>query len=170
MTKQIKCYNNNPTRATKPGQRFCMDYGFVRGKEILEDDKPPSPDNTHEPLMTSKDGYNCYLLIVDEFSRYRWVFLFASKSPPTDTITTFLNKHGLPSGSKWVRRDQGGELAKSTSIRKYINDEKYTLEITEAGSSFQNAIAERPRHTLADMMHTMLSGSNLPSTYWSWEI
>ena len=69
-TKQIRGYTNNPTRATKPNQRFCMDYGFVRGREILEDDNAPSPDNTHKPRMTSKDGYNCYLFIVDEFSRY----------------------------------------------------------------------------------------------------
>ena len=33
-------------------------HNFVCGKKILEDDKSPSPNITHTPLMTSKDGYN----------------------------------------------------------------------------------------------------------------
>ena len=37
-----------------------MDYGFVRGKDTIK--------NETGPLITNKDGFNCYLLIVDEFS------------------------------------------------------------------------------------------------------
>ena len=166
MTTKMKGYNNNPERANKPGQRFCMDFGFVRGKEILQPKASENfTENHHQPILTSKDGFNCYLLVVDEYSRYLWIFLFASKSPPVDTVTKFLNTHGLSSGPKWIRTDQGGELAKSTKFRKCINDAKYTLETTAPGFSFQNTIAERPHYTLADMMQTMLSDANLSSTY-----
>ena len=44
------------------------------------------------------------------------------------------------------------------------------LEVTGFGASFQNYIVERSHLTLADMMRTILSGANLPRSYWSHEI
>ena len=159
MTQKIKGFNKDPERATVPGGRFCMDYGFVRGNDITK------PDDG--PLITSKEGYNCYLLIADEYSRHLWIFLFANKKPPISAVTTFLNTHGTHTGLRRIRTDQGGELAKSSDFRACVQKAGYTLESTGAGASFQSAIVERPHRTLADMMRTMLSGSNLSSKYWS---
>ena len=157
MTIQKRGYNKDPKRATRICRRFNMDYGFVRGNDTVK--------NKEGPLITSNDGYNCYLMIIDEFSRYMWLFLFADKSPPIDTIKNFLDTNGLKDGLRQVRTDQGGELSRSTKFRKTILDAGYTLERTGAGASFQNGIAERPHRTLADMMRTMLARSNLSSQY-----
>ena len=86
-----------------------MDYGFLRGTQTTK--------NENGPLITSQDGYNCYLLIVDEYSRHLWIFLFADIYPPITTVTSFLSKHGTKSGLRRVRTDQGGELAKSIQFR-----------------------------------------------------
>ena len=86
MTNKIKGYNKDPLRSTTQGERFNVDYGFVRGKEFFK-----SEDG---PLITSKDGYNCYLLIVDEHSHHLWVFLFSDKYPPIKTIANFLSTQG----------------------------------------------------------------------------
>ena len=59
MTKKIKGYHKTPDHATEQGERFNMDYGFVRGKTTIK--------NESSTLITSKDGFNCYLLVVDEF-------------------------------------------------------------------------------------------------------
>ena len=136
-----------------------MDYGFVRGKQTTK--------NENGPLVTSCDGYNCYLLIVNEYSQHLWIFLFSNNSPPITTVTSFLSNHNTISGLRRVRTDQGGELAKSIEFRKCIHKAGYTLDTTGAGASFQNTIMERPHRQLGNMMHTMLSGSNLDSTYWS---
>ena len=63
----------------KPGQHFHMDFGFVRGSSytIKQEDGPP---------ITSKEGYNSYLLIIDRATRYMWVFLTSSKEPPTGPL------------------------------------------------------------------------------------
>ena len=159
MTMQKKGHATNPTRADEPGGRFKMDYGFVRGKLAIK--------NENGSLTTSKDGYNCYLLIVYEYSRHLWVFLFVDEKLPINTVTSFLLTHGLTKGFRRVRTDQGGELAGSAMFRTCISKAGYTLEVTGAGASFQNAIVERPHRTLADMMRTMLSGGNLSSEYWS---
>ena len=64
-----------------------MDYGFLRGGVVIKQEDGP--------LVTSKEDYNCYLIIVNEYSCYIWVFIFAGKSPPIKTITKFLDTHGL---------------------------------------------------------------------------
>ena len=119
MTEKIKGYATSPIRATQPGGRFIMDYGFVRGKVVIKKEDVP--------LITIKEDYNCYLLIVDKYSRHLWVLLFASNSPPADTTTTFVNIHGLRSGICYVRTDQRGELAKSAIFRKSISEVGYVL-------------------------------------------
>ena len=119
MTAQIKGYNKNSLRATTQGEWFNVDYGFVRGKEVIK--------NGDGPVITSKEGYNYYVLVVDEYSRHLWVFLFANKSPPIDTIKTFLSTHGHKSGLRRIRTDQGGELDKSTAFRRTIIEAGYTF-------------------------------------------
>ena len=119
------------------------------------------------PLITSKEGYNCYLIIVDKYSCHIWVFLFVGKSPSTETITKFLDTLGLKTGLRFIRTDQGGDLTKSTLFRKNIPNVGYVLERTGAGALFQNGIAEQSHRTLADMMRMMLTGANLSSDYWS---
>ena len=162
MTKRKKGFNDDPDRALVPGGRFNMDFGFVCGDTVTK-----SKDS---PLLTSNEGYNCYLLIADEYSRYLWVFLFASKAPPIETVKSFLNTHGLKHGLRRVQTNQGGELAKSAKFRDMIQQSGYTLEPTAAGASFQNAIVERPHQTLSDMMRAMISGAGMPSDYWLYAI
>ena len=71
-----------------------MDFGFFRGKSTIPTEKGP--------LVTNKDGYNCYLLVADEFSWRLWVFLFANKKPPVDTIVSFINTHVIKTGLRIV--------------------------------------------------------------------
>jgi malate synthase len=63
----------------QPGQRFHMDMDFVRGTKYAQRD-------INGNLVTSIDGYNSYLLIVDRATRYTWVFLARTKTPPISTI------------------------------------------------------------------------------------
>ena len=51
-----------------------MDYGFVQGNKTFKSE--------NAPLITSKEEYNCYLLIADKFSRYLRICLFAKKNTP----------------------------------------------------------------------------------------
>ena len=66
-----------------------------------------------------------------------------------------------------IRTDNGGELAGSTKFRDMIDQHGYTLETTAAGSSFQNAIAERPHRTLKEKVRCLLYTAGLGMEYWS---
>ena len=92
MASKIKGYNKDPIRANGSGQRFFIGYGFVRGKDVNKTEDAP--------LTTSKDGYNCYLLIAEKKSRHLWIFLFENKNPTIGTVTDFLKNHRTKSGLK----------------------------------------------------------------------
>ena len=94
------------TRTAKNGQRFYMDVGFLRS--LAADFRCPSTDT--DRIVTPSDGYESYLLIVDEKSHHGWVFLTMSKEPPTETAKAFLQQHGHKYGGM-IRCNQGGELA-----------------------------------------------------------
>ena len=128
MTNIIKAFNRNSIRATCQGGQFNTTFGFVRGEATVAIEKGT--------LVTSKDRYNCYLLITNEFSRHLLLFLFANRKPPVDTVTSFLNIHGIKTDLRRVQIDQGGELAMSSEFRRCIAEAGYTLATTVAGTSF----------------------------------
>jgi hypothetical protein len=79
--------NNNSEIEILPGQHFHMDFGFMNGSGFQNKD--------HEGrTITCIDGYRSYLLIIDKASRYTWVFLTKTKSPPITIIKNFLAQHG----------------------------------------------------------------------------
>ena len=94
MTKNIKGHNVTPMQAIQPEGRFEMDFGFVQGATVYK--------KKDGPLLTSKDGYSCYLLGADEYSRHLWIFLYASKAPPITNVCSFLSTHGLLPGIRRV--------------------------------------------------------------------
>ena len=88
----------NPEAATNPetmdaGAHFHMDIGFVRGTKFSSRDEDGR-------LITSLDGYNSYILIIDRATRYTWVILTKSKIPQIDMLRKFLNMHGSKSAAQ----------------------------------------------------------------------
>ncbi len=111
-----------------------MDFGFMRASS--SDYRKPNPKT--DWVVQSWDGYSSYLLIVDEASRFMWVFLTKSKEPPLDIINSFLRKFGNEEGGS-ICSDQGGELAKSPALADMVlRDHNYVFEPTGADSPSQN--------------------------------
>ena len=145
---------NSSVKITRFAEQFQMDFRFMSVKEGNE-------------LIKSHDGYNCYLLIVDLFTRYLWIFLSKNKHPPLRTVKQFLWTYGQKHGVRIVWTDQGGDLSKSTLFWKALQESHYSIEITGSDNSSQNGIAERPHRTLANMVRADLENSGLPTKYWS---
>ena len=155
-TKGTKIKNKHTTNIspTSVGEQFHMDIGFVHGKQ-------------NNRIIRSHDGFDSYILITDAKTRYLWMFLCKNKNPPLKTVQLFLDQHGLKSGTRIVRTDQGGELAKSKLMQDTIAAAGYSLEITGSDNSSQNGTVKRPHRTLANMMRAALTNSGLSAKYWS---
>ena len=133
------------------GQVFHMDIGFIRGPANLPEVLARTQD-AEPKVIESRQGYVCYLLIIDSKTRYGWPFPMKSKSVPPTLIRTFLTTHGNPTAThRRIRTDGEGSLAESTAFRSLVAELGYTLEKTATDSSSHNGIAERPHQTLATM-------------------
>ena len=131
------------------------------------------PDKSKDRVVQSFDGFNSYLLIVDEVSRYLWVFLTKSKEPPIGEVTTFLAQFGNSEGGI-IRTDQGGELARSEKFRTAVlnrqfkvEDKPYIVECTGADSPNQNGAVEIWNQHLGNTVRIFLYSAALPAQYWS---
>jgi hypothetical protein len=143
---------------------FHMDMGFVRGSGFSIKDEDGR-------RITSLDGYNSYLIIVDRKTRRTWGFLSKCKAPPIKTARTFLQKNACRfSTRKLIRTDEGGELWKSHDFQQMAQEENFILEPTAADAPFQNGLAERPNRTLGNMMKCLLNMAALGPEYWSWAL
>ena len=150
-------------RTSDRRRRFYMDFGFMRASASDFGKRSKATDR----VVFSYDGYSSYLLVVDEASRYIWVFLTSSKDPPIDIVSAFLTQHGHEDGG-CIRTDQGGEFAGSAAfIDMVLRDYRYTVEPTGADSPSQNGAVEIYNDKFGIKTRTLLYGSGLPAKYWS---
>ena len=150
-------------QAILPGQRFLMDFGFMRASTS----DYSTPNIERDRVVESFDGYVAYLIIVDEASKFVWIFLRKSKEPPIELVSHFLQIYGRRSGGV-IRCDQGGELARSSAFKSAMMEKHlYVLEPTGADSPSQNGGAEKWNDTLAVTTRALLYGASLPAKYWS---
>eukprot|EP00804_Cyclotella_cryptica_P017245 CCRYP_016804-RA/>CCRYP_016804-RA protein AED:0.21 eAED:0.21 QI:0/0/0/1/1/1/3/0/813 len=150
----------HPSQATKKQQCFFMDFGFLRSSTF----DYSQPDRTRDRVVESFDGYNSYLLIVDEFTKYIWVFLCISKDPPIDLINMHLDQFGSAAGGS-IRCDQGRELAGCDDFVTAMAKRQYFVEPTGADSPDQNKGAEKWNDILGTTVRVLLYDSGLPATF-----
>ena len=153
-----------PSPITKFGQRFHVDFGFVRGSDFRTTDGLGR-------IVTSINGYNSYLVIIDSFTRYQWIYLSPSKEPPIEFMQSFLDRYGLKEGTiRNIRTDQGGELWGSSKFTTLVKLMGYLIEPTGSDDAAQNGLVKRPNQTLGQMTRTLLYNAGLGSEYWSYAI
>ena len=105
-----------------PGQHFHMDFGFVRGSGY-------AIKQENAPTVTSINRYNSYLIIVDRVTRYIWIFLTSSKTPPITVAQKILKKFKSTNNHRTVRTDQGGKLGKSQDFQNMVANEGFKPEV-----------------------------------------
>jgi hypothetical protein len=66
---------NNPLKVCARAKRFYIDFGFLRAST----DDFTKPNAKKDRIIQSFDGYSSYVLVVDEFTKYSWIFLTSSK-------------------------------------------------------------------------------------------
>jgi hypothetical protein len=153
-----------PTSDTAPivsATRFHLDFGFIRASSHdFGVTKGPR-------VVTSYNGNNTYLLIVDANQRYSWVFFKPSESPPVSILEPFLAVHGLKEGPIFLRMDQGGELWGSDQLRYIAHAAGYVIEPTGSDSVWQNGKVERLNGTFGVMVRCLLYSAGLSAKFWS---
>ena len=114
-------------------------------------------------------GGNKYsLVIVDDFSRFTWVFFLQDKSEAQGIVKKFIrraqNEYELK--IKHVRSDNGSEFW-NTNVEEFLDEEGIKHEFSAPYTPQQNGIVERKNRTLIEAARTMLDEYKTPDSFWA---
>jgi transposase InsO family protein len=116
----------------------------------------------------SISGSKYCLVIVDDYSRFTWVFFLQEKSQTQETLKGFLrraqNEFGLR--IKKIRSDNGTEF-KNSQIEGFLEEEGIKHEFSFPYTPQQNGVVERKNITLLDMVRTMLDEYKTLDRFWA---
>ena len=108
-----------------------------------------------------------FLLLVDDYSRYKWLHCLQKKSQTADVIINWVNKmeNLLDRKIKVFRSDGGGEF-KNKKLLRFWTEKGIKAEFITRGRSFQNGLVERANRTVQEGIMTLLSGASISKWYW----
>ena len=108
--------------------------------------------------VTSIRGFTSALDVACASTSYPFGFPTKSKSPPIEILRWIIGTlRSMGYVVNFVRVDEGGELANSSSFAEFIFKSDCVLESTGAGNSTNNGKVERQNRTKADMIRAALS-------------
>jgi hypothetical protein len=113
-------------------------------------------------------GSKYCLVIVDDYSRFTWVFFLQEKSQTQETLKGFLkwpqNEFGLR--IKKIRSGNGTEF-KNSQIEGFLQEEGIKHEFSSPYTPQQNGVVERKNRTLLNMARTMLDEYKTSDRFWA---
>jgi transposase InsO family protein len=109
-----------------------------------------------------------YLVIVDDYSRYTWVFFLHDKSHTCDIFKTFVRRaeNEFELKLKKMRSDNGSEL-KNTNVEEFCDEKRIKHEFSTTYTPEQNGIVERKNRTLIEMARSMLDEYKVSDSFWA---
>ncbi|GJX26272.1 retrovirus-related pol polyprotein from transposon TNT 1-94 [Tanacetum coccineum] len=118
--------------------------------------------------VESINGKRYVLVVVDDYSRYTWVFFLCSKDKASEVIISFIKKTqvNLQLQVQRVRTDNGTEF-KNKTLAKFFDEVGTTQQFSATRTPQQNGVVERKNRTLVEAARTMLTFANLPLFLWA---
>ncbi|GJS24087.1 putative ribonuclease H-like domain-containing protein [Tanacetum coccineum] len=109
-----------------------------------------------------------YLVVIDNYSRFSWVFFLATKDETSEILKTFITgiENLIDLKMKVFRCDNGTEF-KNKVMNQFCEMKGIKREFSVARTPQQNRVAERKNRTLIEAARTMLADSKLPTTFWA---
>ncbi|KAK2359287.1 hypothetical protein QL285_084673 [Trifolium repens] len=118
------------------------------------------------PIATpSMLGYRYFLTVVDDKSRFTWIFLMKYKSETSNLIKSFVKmiQTQFNITIKCIRFDNGNEFL----LRDFYAETGILHQTSCVGTPQQNGIVERKHQHILGVTRALLFQSNLPKSFWS---
>ncbi|KAD4585292.1 hypothetical protein E3N88_22893 [Mikania micrantha] len=115
----------------------------------------------------TKGGNKYFLLLVDDYSRYMWIYLLKSKDEAFIKFTQFKARVEKESSRviKTLRTNRGGEF-NSEQFNGYCMKEGIKRNLTAPHTPQQNGVVERRNRTILDMTRSLLKTMKVPEMFW----
>jgi hypothetical protein len=123
--------------------------------------------NLHQLPVLSYTGFHYWLLFIDNYSLYLWIYLLWKKSEMFDPFTQFkaMVEKQFNKSILCLHNNKGSELI-SIKWDAFFAQHSIRPEHTVKALSQQNSVAEHLNRTLKELLVSMLNGAHLPARFW----
>ncbi|GJU20488.1 zinc finger, CCHC-type containing protein [Tanacetum coccineum] len=113
-------------------------------------------------------GKRYIFLLVDDYSRYMWVYFLSTKDQAFDTFKEFKKtiENELRTTLKMFRTDRGGEF-NSNEFTRYCKENGIARQLTAPYSPQQNGVVERRNRTIMSTTRCMMKATEMPQDFWA---
>ncbi|KAJ9552198.1 hypothetical protein OSB04_016243 [Centaurea solstitialis] len=121
------------------------------------------------PTNVMSIGKKSYcLVIIDDYSRFTWVFFLRTKDETSGLIKPFVKRveNQVNLRVKVIRSDNGTEF-KNADLNSFCEEKGIERQFSAPRTPQQNGVSERRNRTLIEAARTMLADSKLPITFWA---
>ena len=118
-------------------------------------------------LLSGCNGFRYYVLIIDDFTRYGWIFPIQQKSEFFNVFVQYckLVENQVQLTLKTIRTDGGGEFS-SKIFASFLQQKGIFHQQTCPHTPEQNGVVERKHRHLVETGLTLLAQSSLPKSFW----
>lgn len=115
--------------------------------------------------VDSHTGARYFLTIVDDFSRFTWIYLMKFKSETQPLLRNFFSwvKTQFNRDIKALRSDNGSEFI---SMLSFFNDHGTYFQHSCTNTPQQNGVVERKHRHLLNVGRALRFQANIPLTFW----
>ncbi|KAK1388396.1 hypothetical protein POM88_016574 [Heracleum sosnowskyi] len=117
-------------------------------------------------MSISKKRYT--LVIVDEYSRFTWVYFLHRKDETPEVLLDHVRM--IETTTKYkvkiLRSDNGTEF-KNSKMEEFCKYKGIIQQFSAPGTPQQNGVVERKNRTLIEVGRTMLEDAKLPTYFWA---
>ncbi|KAI3745792.1 hypothetical protein L6452_08201 [Arctium lappa] len=120
------------------------------------------------PTNVMSIGKKSYcLVIVDDYSRFTWVYFLRTKDETSGLIKSFILRIENQTNQKVkiIRSDNGTEF-KNIDLNTFCEEKGIERQYSAPRTPQQNGVAERRNRTLIEAARSLLADSKLPITFW----
>lgn len=121
------------------------------------------------PMKTpSLGGATYFLIFIDDYSRYTYVYFLKKKSGVFHQFTQYkaLVENHTDKKILILRSDNGGEFT-SNSFNKFCEENGIQRHFTNPYNPAQNGVSERKNRTLVESARSMIQTAQLSNAYWA---
>ncbi|KAJ9544616.1 hypothetical protein OSB04_024323 [Centaurea solstitialis] len=166
-----------------PSKEFTLDDNCVaclKGKQHKASHKSKTINTISAPLQllhmdlfgptnVMSIGKKSYcLVIIDDYSRFTWVYFLRTKDETSGLIKPFVTRveNKINLRVKVIRSDNGTEF-KNADLNSFCEEKGIERQFSAPRTPQHNGVAERRNRKLIEAARTMLADSKLPITFWA---